>query len=483
MLFVLAGVAAERNACAQMAHVQATGETDPIPSLGDSADDPAIWLHPTDLGLSVVLGTDKRAGMGVYNLDGSEIQFIAEGWMNNVDVRYNFPLSGRNVDLVVTSCRTPESIVIYTIDPQTRTLENISARTIPVGVSEAYGLCLYRSPWTLRFYAFVVDREGHLEQWRLFDNGEGKVDAVVVRAFDVGSRSEGMVADDELGCLYLAEETVAIWKYGAEPDACTARVLVDDAATGGHLVPDIEGLTLYTAGNRTGYLIAASQGDSSFVVYRRDGANEFVMKFNIVGGDGVDGVNLTDGIDVANIPLGPLFPKGLLVVHDHDNTPFRQNFKLVPWEAVAAAAEPPLIIDTNLNCPIAGTGDCTSDELVRLDDFCSFVECFTGPRSCSQMGMGPQCTCADFDCDADVDLRDLAFLQNVVVPTVNGDLDGDGQFDLTDLSVFTTCMGGPSGIMAPPGCTLGQFGRADQDGDEDVDLSDFNAFLAVFGQR
>ena len=81
-----------------------------------------------------------------------------------------------------------------------------------------------------------------MEQWELFDNGSGKVDGVRVRSFDVGSQTEGMVADDQLGYLYVGEEDVGIWRYGAEPTdpADNAnRFLVDstNGGAGGHLEP------------------------------------------------------------------------------------------------------------------------------------------------------------------------------------------------------------------------------------------------------
>ena len=34
--------------------------TEPVPSTGDAADDPAIWIHPDDPARSLVLGTDKK---------------------------------------------------------------------------------------------------------------------------------------------------------------------------------------------------------------------------------------------------------------------------------------------------------------------------------------------------------------------------------------------------------------------------------------
>ena len=93
-----------------------------------------------------------------------------------------------------------------------------------------------------------------------------------MRSFSVGSITEGCVADDETGSLYIAEENVAIWRYGAEPGAGTARTQVDTAGGNGHLTADIEGLTLYYGDGGAGYLLASSQGSSTFAIYRREWA-------------------------------------------------------------------------------------------------------------------------------------------------------------------------------------------------------------------
>jgi 3-phytase len=98
----------------------------------------------------------------------------------------------------------------------------------------------------------------------LFATESNRVDARKVRSFTVGSQTEGCVVDDTAGVLYIAEEAVGIWKYGAEPEAGNARTPVDSAG-GGHLVADIEGLIIADTGNGTGYLIASSQGDNSYV--------------------------------------------------------------------------------------------------------------------------------------------------------------------------------------------------------------------------
>jgi len=58
---------------------------------------------------------------------------------------------------------------------------------------------------------------------------------------------------------------------------------------------------------------------------------------------GIDGAEETDGLAATSANLGPGFEQGLLVVQDGFNRlpEERQNFKLVPWRAVAAALNLP----------------------------------------------------------------------------------------------------------------------------------------------
>ena len=95
------------------------------------------------------------------------------------------------------------------------------------------------------------------------------------------------------------------------------------------------------------------------MVYTREPLNRpnaYVKTFKIVDGNGIDGVQGTDGIDVVSFPLGSAFPQGLFVVQDGDNAGSRQNFKLVPWEGVVNAGSPKLTIDTTCDPRIAGDG-------------------------------------------------------------------------------------------------------------------------------
>ncbi|UCG48709.1 MAG: phytase [Phycisphaerales bacterium] len=364
---VSAALPFSQSASAGVFPVTPAVETEPVAHSGDSADDAKIWLHPTDPNRSVIIGTDKHdteGGLALYDLAGRLIYFAKDGKLNNVDVRYNFPLAGAKTDIIASGNRSDNTIAVYTIDPNSRTLTDLTARSISIGITEAYGFCLYQSWRTGAYYAFVNDKNGDVEQWRLFDNGSAKIDAVRVRAFDVGGQTEGMAADDQLGWLYVGEEDVGIWKYPAEPTEPAdnaSRFLVDTTKpdAGGRLVADVEGLTIYYGHGTRGYLIASSQGEDdsdhplahTFAVYHRTGRNQHVMSFEISGNAerGIDHVSNTDGIGVTSASLGPAFPAGLFVAQDGHNSGGNQNFKLVPWEKIAAAVTPPLVINNQWN--------------------------------------------------------------------------------------------------------------------------------------
>jgi 3-phytase len=328
----------------------ATVETVPVPSSGDSADDIAVWVHPTDSNKSTIIGTNKGSGGGlvVYDLSGKQLGYFQDGKMNNVDVRYGVKLGSQKIDIAIASNRSSGgSVSVYKINPNTRLLENVSARTLNTGMSgNVYGATLYQSAKTGKLYAFVSSRSGgNVEQWELFDNGAGKIDGKIVRTFNVGTTSEGMTADDETGILYVGEESVAVWKYNAEPDGGTARTQLDKTGSGGNLTTDIEGVAIYKMPDGKGYILVSSQGSDDFAVYDRI-TQKYIGRFEV--GDGaIDKVTNSDGIDVTSASLGNAFSKGMFITQDGSNPGGNQNFKFVPWESIASGLS--LKVDNSYN--------------------------------------------------------------------------------------------------------------------------------------
>lgn len=320
--------------------VQPVLETPPVETLNDAADDPAIWVHPHDPSMSLVIGTNKQLGLYVYDLEGRLLQALPDGRMNNVDLRDGFTLGGRSVTVVAASNRTNQSIALYLLDPVTRRLAR-AGDPVPTGFADPYGLCMYMSPRTGAHFVFVNDSgNGKVRQWQLKDEG-GRLAAELVREFSVGHQAEGCAADDELAHLYVAEEDGGFWRYSAEPDGGAIRMEIDRVNGANGLVADIEGVAIWYGPGGRGYIVLSNQGASNFAVYRREGNNAFIGLFHVVAdaARGIDGVSGTDGLDVTSRPLGSHFPGGLLVVQDGRNlTPAeRQNFKYVSWLAVVDA--------------------------------------------------------------------------------------------------------------------------------------------------
>ena len=317
--------------------VTADGETEPVGAAGDAADDMAFWVHPDDPSKSVVIGTDKEGALEVYDMAGSRLQAIdPTSRPGNVDLRPGFSLGGKTVDLIGV---VGYGMRFYTIDPATRMLTNVTAPDVKPGMPVA-GMCMYRSPVSGKHYLFADTLAGEAAQYELVDEG-GKVNAHLVRGpWQIGSEAEACVFDDERKILYVAEEEVGIWAYGAEPgDSTSDRKLVDGAApSAGLLSPDVEGLAVVYQPAGGGYLIASSQGDDSFVVYQRNEPWSYVKKFKVDAGPVTDRCSRTDGIDAVAANLGPLFPKGVFSCQDHINdapgSTGNQDFKLVRLEKI-----------------------------------------------------------------------------------------------------------------------------------------------------
>ena len=338
-----------------MKSVTADVETTPVNSGKDedAADDPAIWIHPDDVTKSKIIGTDKTSGLCVYNLNGKQVNYQKVGLVNNVDLRYNYPLDSLKIDIVAASNRTDNSLSVFRFISETYKFEDILENKIFPQVDEVYGLCMYHNKSLNTYYIFINGKDGNIEQYELEPGNNSKIKASLVRTLKVESQPEGMVADDELGFLYVGEENHGIWKFMADPGEGTNKKFIEQSGDSNPNIEfDIEGITIYYAANQKGYLIGSSQGNFSFAVFERGGDNKYLFSFVVMDGN-IDGADETDGIDVLNISLGSKFPNGVFVAQDgfnYDGQEIKsQNFKLISWDKIAKAADSKLIIDNDYN--------------------------------------------------------------------------------------------------------------------------------------
>ncbi|MDP3894155.1 phytase [Nocardioides sp.] len=346
LLALVVLVPARSDAAADPELVPSTDETTPAATTGDSVDDPAIWQHPTDPARSLVIANNKRGALESYDLNGDRVQRITDSvtFWGNVDVRHGVVVAGVEQDVVAVYHR---GLQLYGVDPATRLLTRINEGTAIDTAGE--GLCLYSSAVTGRLHAIVISISGILQQFEIGDaDGDGLLDGRLVREFSIGSEAEGCVADDDTGELYVSEENVALWRYGAEPDAGSTRTVVDTVG-GGNLVNDLEGVTLVDLPDGGGEVIvsvqnAADPDNSYFVAYDRQ-THELVRTFRITDGSDSDDCDRTDGITALYADLGPGYPHGLFVCQDNNNdapgSVGNQNLKYVPLELVADLDQDP----------------------------------------------------------------------------------------------------------------------------------------------
>lgn len=318
--------------------VPAAGETEAVgTSNADAADDPEIWVDPADPSRGIILGTDKQAGLYVYSLDGQVMQFLEEGRLNNVDLRDGFSVGGEERVLIGASDRVRMGVALFLMDPATLAVEKWA--DIPVDLALPYGYCMGRRGEDVLLV--LNSEDGDVVQLTV-SAVDGQPVVNEERRLSVGSQTEGCVVDDIAGDLYIGEEARGIWRYSVNP-ANDVRVEFA-AAPSEMLTPDVEGLTILPEGDAR-YLIASSQGDSAFAVWRIDGeAPMWQGRFSVMAAGGVDNVTGTDGLAAIGGPAGP-FASGLIVVQDDVETEGgaltaeieRQNFKLVDWADVKSA--------------------------------------------------------------------------------------------------------------------------------------------------
>lgn len=321
--------------------VPALAETEPVgTAAADAADDPAIWRNAADPAASLIVGTDKKAGLYVYGLDGKVRDFVAAGALNNVDLREVAMADGSRRILVAASDRTDLAeprIALFALDGASGRLTGLgSVSFMPAGhaPAEAYGFCMGAALGQGELArAYVVLKDGTVAESALVEQSGG-IAARHLRDVKFATQSEGCVVDDAGRTLYVAEEDVGIWKVPLDRDVLGAEPFARVGAGDG-LVADVEGLAIARESSGKTWLVASSQGDNAYAVFDTGTAKLF-GRFRIQGG-AIDGTSDTDGIEVALGNFGPSFPQGLFVAQDGNNAPQAQNFKLLPWRSIQTA--------------------------------------------------------------------------------------------------------------------------------------------------
>jgi 3-phytase len=299
-------------------------------------DDPAIWIHPTDATKSLIVGTDKEIGGGlyVYDLDGKIVtSFINMDRPNNVDIAYGLLLNGTKVDIAVTTERKKNRIRIFSL-PDLKPIDNGGIEVFENEIDrDPMGVALYAKPSDNSIFAIVGRKTGpsgtYLWQYELKDSGNGTVIGKLVRKFANFSGKkeiEAIAVDNELGYVYCSDEQSGIRKYYADP----AKNDNTEIAFFGQndFKSDNEGIAIYKKTASTGYLLVSNQQANTFVVYSREGVNGNPKEHKKIAEFPTSTIEC-DGADVTSVNLGSNYPNGMFVAMSNG-----MIFQYYNWNAI-----------------------------------------------------------------------------------------------------------------------------------------------------
>jgi 3-phytase len=308
--------------------VPATAQTEPVGTVNeDAADDAAIWRNVSNPSASLIVATDKKAGLYVYGLDGSVRSFLAGGLLNNVDL---IELTAGTTLVAASDRGDPANakILLASLDTNSGVLTELIR--VDAGPGEAYGFCIGEEldNGSITMYSPIKDGRIAVNIVSSADNGWQSETRTLAQ---LDSQPEGCVYDPRTRLLYVGEEMAGIWQLDVATGTRDMVAAIDNRL----LVADVEGLALAPEGSDGGYLVASSQGDNAYAVYRLPEMTP-LGRFRI-GGNEVGSTEETDGIALKLGDFGADYPSGLFVAQDGDNRPEAQNFKLVSWGAILDA--------------------------------------------------------------------------------------------------------------------------------------------------
>lgn len=274
-------------------------------------DDPAIWINPENAENSMIVGTDKETGGGLYvfDLNGKIVRKVTGLQRpNNVDIEYGLDFNGKKIDIAATTERETNKVKIY----QLPNMEEIGEFTVFDGEQERspMGIALYKNPASGEIFAVVGRKsgpaDGYLWQYKLTSK-DGKISAEVARKFGKYSglkEIESIAVDDELGYIYYSDEQFGVHQYHADPQKGNDELLVFGKKD---FVSDVEGISIFPASEKTGFILVSNQQADTFNVYLRENPSAGRIAQIPVS------TKESDGSDVTAVNLGPKFPNGVFV--------------------------------------------------------------------------------------------------------------------------------------------------------------------------
>lgn len=294
-------------------------------------DDPAIWVDPADPARSLVVGTDKDIDGALYafGLDGKvRGDLVVRGLLrpNNVDIARGVMLGGKPTDVAIVAERFAHRLRVYALPG----MQPIDGGGIPVFEGErardVMGVAAWVRPDDGALLVTVsrsdrhAPKQGYLHQYRLVDDGRGRLQGLFVRAFGEwsGRKEIEALSVDAVGAhLFASDETFGLRKYRVDPLTEDADEELAVFGTAG-FARDHEGSAVMRDAAGRAWLWVSDQQAGALRVFDLAGPPGKPDEPRFIGHVPF-AARETDGIDLVAGDL-PGFPGGLLVAMSDDRT-------------------------------------------------------------------------------------------------------------------------------------------------------------------
>jgi len=361
--------------------VKASTETQPTDiSVKRTLDSVSVWIHPQQPHNTLIITPAADSmGFSIFDTTGKQLSdFTFKGKLTSLSVEYNFRFGNRQVDVLTAVDPTTSTLFLFEIVP-TGAIVLLGQFSVMKG-AHISAACTYKNVRTGDLSVFVVGGDqGRIEQWVISGNDYGdsettSLSSQLKRSVEVGSKVESCIADNERGVVYVYENDVGIWKYGAEPEEGSTRTIMDTKNTtsfGPRRLKhgpngEIGGMALFHARRGRGYLLVTNPGEGeggSVLIYGRGAENRFLNRFQVMSKTANNEVssdpsladwpanallnknlesyvNVGKGIEVINAGTSGEFSKGLLILQNRKGGEGSSDtLAFIPWNVVADTIE------------------------------------------------------------------------------------------------------------------------------------------------
>jgi myo-inositol-hexaphosphate 3-phosphohydrolase len=338
---VCALIAAPAVVQAQTLEVRFRSETSAIPGnlAGDTALLAARWGDWRDL----LIGTDDTNN-GLYGFlpDGGPAFFVGAGAIGGVDAvpRLSSLADITTGGVITATATTLGRIYLFTTIPDGG-LVDVAAAPLLTSAPRHVALADFDDDGAHLFFDTGFNR---IEHWTLSADA-GRVVALRQPPIAIPFQTRGLAVANAARRLYASSGPAGVLEIAPLANPVEVIPLVD---AGG--VDLVTGVAVYPQRDGGAILLTAVPALDVFRLYRvRPTQAEFLAQVRFVSSDGGSVIRGSNALDVWPGPFGvtdagALFPFGIVSVTDRAS-PFGANYKMVAWDELANAVNPPLPID------------------------------------------------------------------------------------------------------------------------------------------